>query len=329
MHGVRRGAKPSQAEQEREARRSAINADLIRKALQLRNKPLPKPLTDDFLSNYHVVDAAVEANPDEYTLWSFRREVLLAHALPTAPNLDDMFKSELALTMRALRRHPKAYPAWQHRLWLLGDSALEPHLSPGLREAARDEERMMSALVLSKDGRNFHGWAHRMRVRDIVLQHDPSQSRSLDEDEMQFVESMVNADFANYSAWHHRSVLLTRLQDVGPDVIERELEFVKQAFYTEPDVQSVWFYHRWLLAGAPKPGQQVTESADCNLLEKQLGACDELLDIEPEARLALQEKALILLQLRRGNDCIETLDILEKLVSVRPIDLDAVLLHLY
>lgn len=315
MHGVRRGARPSAEALEQERDRSTVLADLIRRALIVRNAPLQLPLDQDFENKYTVVQRALEANPDEYTLWSFRREVLKAKCQSFSV-IDDEWKSELALTTRALQRHPKAYPAWQHRLWLLADELVTAKISKALWESSLKEEQMLSVLMLSKDGRNFHGWAHRMCVRAIVESKSPTERPSILKKEVAFVESKINDDFANYSAWHHRSVLLPQIHTHGPDAfLANELQFVRQAFYTEPDVQSAWFYHRWLLAGAPARGRKAVVVD--RLLEEELTACEELLTIEPEARYALQTKVHILIQLGRESEAVMALGVLERIVSTR------------
>lgn len=313
MHGVRRGPRPSPQVLEHERERSNFLADLIRRALVVRNTPLQQLFDQHFEQTYSVVQRALEANPDEYTLWAFRREVLIARS-KIDHNVQDLWSQELGLTTRALQRHPKAYPAWQHRLWLLqhGHNVLGVDHDV-VKEAVREEQKL-SAFMLSKDGRNFHGWAHRMRVKAIIESQSRDQSMALNRNELAFVEDKINEDFTNYSAWHHRSTLLPRVHSKGAEgFLTNELQFVRQAFYTEPDVQSAWFYHRWLLAGAPAKGNRAVVQS--NLLEDELAACEELLAIEPEARYALQAKVHILIQLGRGLEAHKSLDSLESIVS--------------
>lgn len=315
MHGVRRGIRPSEAQLEQERKRSAHVANIIRKALVLRGTPLPNPLNDEFNAAYNLVETALLTNPDEYTLWSFRREVFIAR-LQQQQQSTELWRYELTLTSKALRNHPKAYPAWQHRIWLLeqAPSICKPYISISSAEAVT-QELQLTKLMLSQDARNFHGWAHRMRVRSFS--HDDDDSK-----ELQFVTQKINDDFANYSAWHHRSVLLPRVeQQITRDVIQNELEFVKQAFYTEPDVQSVWFYHRWLLAGAPRPSDthfvddHHADIVDQQMLEGELESCEQLLELEPDARYAWQTKAHILVKLGKREEAFQTLDKLVQLVS--------------
>ncbi|KAK9270108.1 hypothetical protein L1049_025682 [Liquidambar formosana] len=75
-----------------------------------------------------------------------------------------------------------------------------------------------------------------------------------DEEELKYTTDMINSNFSNYSAWHNRSILLShllgkRVQGFFPKekVLTEEYELVHQALFTDPDDQSGWFYHIWLL----------------------------------------------------------------------------------
>jgi geranylgeranyl transferase type-2 subunit alpha len=221
------------------------------------------------------------------------------------------WRAELDLALAALKHHPKAYPAWQHRLWLLFCPRLVARLSPRLWMDAVRTEFAMAEMLLAQDGRNFHGWAHRMRVRDMA---SGQQQVSSPHRELDFVTEKINTDFANYSAWHHRSTLLPTMHKSADEFLAQELDLVRQAFYTEPDVQSAWFYHRWLLAGAPARG--VKTEVHPRVWADELDACEQLLDIEPDARWALHAKADLLTRLGRRDDAKE---VFVHLASVDPI----------
>lgn len=316
MHGRRKGTRPSGAELQEELQQAAAAAELIRKALELRKQTLVYPLDSSFREKYLDVERALETNPDEYTLWAFRREVFLLKSEHESPEtVLALWKEELFLTTRALQRHPKAYPAWQHRLWLLEDAQVARHIPFEARLEAIKNEQKLSAYMLFKDGRNFHGWAHRMRVKSVLTSVMPDHQPQLEREELAFVEEKINDDFSNYSAWHHRSVLLPKVHDHSSQAfLTEELDYVRQAFYTEPNVQSAWFYHRWLLAGAP--ARRKKAQVQTRLLEDELIACNELLEIEPDAKYALQTKAQLLLQLKRGTEAKVVIDALEKMVRL-------------
>jgi geranylgeranyl transferase type-2 subunit alpha len=327
MHGVRRGAHPTSAVASETEQIARDQASLARRALALRRASDRSP------GALATVARAVTANPDEYSLWAFRREALLEKVSlligeSTCVNEKDvaeatadlsmvsvdsfiaLWAEELELALTALRRHPKAYPAWSNRLWLLSDLRLAAVIPEEARQRALRSEFAMSGMLLARDSRNFHGWAHRMRVRDIAP--DVAGGK---EDEVAFVTDKINADFANYSAWHHRSALLPSIHaGENNEFLKKELEFVRQALYTDPDVQSTWFYHRWLLSGAPASGLNSMNVSTQTWIE-ELESCEQLLEIEPDARWALHAQADIFERLGRRADAKP---VLERLIEIDP-----------
>ncbi|CAI9116133.1 OLC1v1017209C3 [Oldenlandia corymbosa var. corymbosa] len=74
------------------------------------------------------------------------------------------------------------------------------------------------------------------------------------EKELNYTTDMINDNFSNYSAWHNRSMLLSLLLNKKvagfypkETFLKEEYEFVRNALFTDPDDQSGWFYHLWLL----------------------------------------------------------------------------------
>ena len=101
-------------------------------------------------------------------------------------------------------------------------------------------------------------------------------------EEFEFTSNKIKENFSNYSSWHYRSKLLPKIYPAGPGDTERieeqallkgtqsrkrllrtnycqllqkvvlffsslEFQLVQNAFFTDPNDQSAWFYHRWLL----------------------------------------------------------------------------------
>jgi geranylgeranyl transferase type-2 subunit alpha len=76
----------------------------------------------------------------------------------------------------------------------------------------------------------------------------------LAEEELKYTLSKIESNFSNFSAWHHRSLLLVPIWTAkGLDDTQRrkerddEFELIRQAMFVDPDDQSVWTYHSWLL----------------------------------------------------------------------------------
>ncbi|KAF6132428.1 Rab geranylgeranyltransferase subunit alpha [Phyllostomus discolor] len=182
------------------------------------------------------------ANPDFATLWNCRREVLQRLESQKSPEeLAALVKAELGFLESCLRVNPKSYGTWHHRCWLLSRLP-EPNWARELELCAR---------FLEVDERNFHCWDYRRFVA--------AQAAVPPAEELAFTDSLIVRNFSNYSSWHYRSCLLPQLHpqpDSGPqgrlpeDVLLKELELVQNAFFTDPNDQSAWFYHRWLLGRA-------------------------------------------------------------------------------
>ncbi|CAL5354741.1 unnamed protein product [Camellia sinensis] len=139
------------------------------------------------------------------------------------------------MTERALAKNFRSYGAWYHCKWVLskGHSSL-------------DQELQLLGVFLKKDSRNFHAWNYQRFVA-------PLKNRS-DEEELHFTTDLINENFSHYSSWHNRSVILSHLLEKRAQgsfskekVLTEEYDLVHQALFTNPNDQSGWFYHLWLL----------------------------------------------------------------------------------
>ncbi|CEH12230.1 Protein geranylgeranyltransferase type II, alpha subunit [Ceraceosorus bombacis] len=193
--------------------------------------------------------------------------------------------ADVELTQHALKAHPKVYWIWNHRAWCLENLPLdEDEVEEG--RVDRQRERLQSPRkwkrelklvdgMLQMDGRNFHGWNYRRQILSKLailppparssfpdslhtLSHLPPAYAALHLDlaaqELAYTLRHVEKDFSNFSAWHHRGVILCGYwkakgwdEDRIRSARDEEFELIKQAMYTDPSDESIWNYHSWLI----------------------------------------------------------------------------------
>lgn len=233
MHGRPRKA-PTPEEQEAFAVKASKLRSLQSQFLQFHHS---KIYTKEALD---VSARLLESNPEYYTAWNYRKLAVQHNLnLPEADNNEESIKSildeELRLVENALKKNFKSYGAWHHRKWVLSKG-----------HSSTDRELLLLGKFQKADSRNFHAWNYRRFV--TTLKNIPNEK------ELEYTTDMIYDNFSNYSAWHNRSVLLSHLlkekaKGYSPkdSVFTEEYEFVRHALFTDPDDQSGWFYHQWLL----------------------------------------------------------------------------------
>ncbi|XP_072126108.1 geranylgeranyl transferase type-2 subunit alpha isoform X1 [Mobula birostris] len=187
----------------------------------------------------------LSTNPDLATFWNIRREIFLhMEKEKSEEELKNLYRAELTFLESCLRVNPKSYGTWHHRCWVVD------------RQPGTDwgRELELCAQCLQQDERNFHCWDYR---RFVALRGAIPPNQELD-----FTHKLIGSNFSNYSSWHYRSTLLPLVHphphpqargQVAEDALLREYELVQNAFFTDPNDQSAWFYHRWLLGRAERP----------------------------------------------------------------------------
>ncbi|GAA5891157.1 hypothetical protein JCM8208_002520 [Rhodotorula glutinis] len=294
MHGVKRSRVPPVPDSEEVARRKHD------KELQRIDeyRTLLESVLDKDRNEVYTLDALADTtrllslNPEFQTGWGIRRRILLKGLLVNAPDDDarqQLLEADLQLTNASLKLNPKVYCVWEHRKWVLET----------MPDADWGFEFKMVEMYLEKDARNFHSWDYRRYlVSSIQSIASPSPSPSslprprtkplpepTTSSELAFTTRKISANFSNFSAWHYRTKLLQKLWDERGwaadaqerlDKIDEEFELVKQAIWSDPNDQSAWLYHRWLVG-----------DGTVSIVRREIEGIEELLEEEPDSRWCL------------------------------------------
>ncbi|KAI8879685.1 protein prenylyltransferase [Backusella circina FSU 941] len=229
-----------QARREKEAVKIKEYTQLVTKCHQLMAE---KQYTLETLS---LTTQIVQWNPDFYTIWNYRRTILLNGILEEDSS---WFEKDLGFFMQLVRINPKSYWLWNHRIW-----CLETMPNPDWKAELGLVEKM-----LTLDARNFHGWNYRRFVVGHLraLAKTEEEVKRIAAQEYEFTTRKINQSFSNYSAWHQRSKLIPEIvKDMSEEernqVAMNELDLVKNAIYTDPEDQSAWLYYWWLVGKVRK-----------------------------------------------------------------------------
>ncbi|KAJ7632209.1 rab-protein geranylgeranyltransferase [Roridomyces roridus] len=230
----------------------------IKEYLALTDEVVAKKKSNDWSRDtLDLTTRILRINPEFFTAWNYRRNILLSGIFPE----------------RYRMTHPKVYWIWNHRRWCLENTPSGPEGNlNGWRQTNWDREMFVVDKMLDADSRNFMAWDYRRYC--LVNMPVPRPETA----ELAYTTRKIEANFSNFSAWHQRSKVLSSLWASGKldssKSREDEFELVRNAMYTDPNDQSVWIYHRWLIGGGD----------DKAILDREIGVIQELLDEQSDSK---------------------------------------------
>ncbi|KAJ7273233.1 rab-protein geranylgeranyltransferase [Mycena rebaudengoi] len=276
MHGVKRVRQTPEAI----AAKNLREQSKIKDYLALTADVLSRKASNDWSRDaFNVTTNILQVNPEFYTAWNYRRNILLRGIFPESSpaEINELLLEDLALTTVALKMHPKVYWIWNHRRWCLenvpdGPTDDNPN---GWRQTNWDRELFLVDKMLDADARNFHAWTYRRYV--LVNMPVPRTETA----ELAYTTRKIESNFSNFSAWHQRSKLLTSLWGSGKldcFQIKGGRKLVRNAMYTDPNDQSVWIYHRWLIGAGDNK----------EILDREIAVIQELLDEQSDSKWCME-----------------------------------------
>jgi geranylgeranyl transferase type-2 subunit alpha len=150
-------------------------------------------------------------------------------------------RDDLRFLVPLMLKFPKCYWIWKYRSWLLEQST--ERLPASSARIIWKEELALVSKLLSRDGRNFHGWGYR-RVVVEALESDALQVEGQDDEqslvtsEIEYTKKMIYGNLSNFSAWHTRSKLIIRMLDEEHADDERRKATFDNGTYQSPKTSS-------------------------------------------------------------------------------------------
>ena len=216
-----------------------------------------------------LTQSALQRNPKAYGAWFHRKWSIRYHLLHFSKFREEnqkLLKGELGLCEEFLMLDERNFHCWHYRRFVV--AALAHVLG----------ERCMDSCDDSHVGELDSSWAWCDELQETLGEEFPkigsqivptkancddkpraykladAERQALLEREWDFTTQKIQDNFSNGSAFHYRSKLLPLIHAGSSfergDRVRQELEFTQNAFFAEPDDQTAWWYHRFLLSWA-------------------------------------------------------------------------------
>ena len=273
MHGLLIRDKKELSEQEKAADMLAGESAMSKLTTLINHKKSKNYSSESFSLTLELL----KLNPELSLAWNYRREIILNSSVSLLEELTLLNSVMLDMQMT------KSYCLWNHRRWVL----LELKRRDQLDDSNLRSEMTIVETIHSLDSRNFHAWSYRKFLTDHF---------NIQVDDIQYSTKLIEADFSCYSAWFLRT---TQVDDLNP---VEELDLVWNAIFTEPNDQSAWQYHDWLV-----------EKFDSTLKAKDEEYLNEL-----ESVIDVKDSKYVLIQKLKKSEEEERDEIRQRLCQIDP-----------
>ncbi|KAK6530026.1 CAAX geranylgeranyltransferase alpha subunit [Orbilia ellipsospora] len=182
----------------------------------------------------HLTSDIIRMNAAHYTVWGYRFKTLMF--LDRSNSFEDKstgwswsWREELEWVGSIAKRYEKNYQIWHHRQLIID------HLDDATGERAVTEG------MFELDSKNYHVWTYRQWL--------VQRFNLFDEEELATTARLLEEDVRNNSAWNHRYFIVFGKPgtDSATEVLEREIEFAKEAILKAPQNPSPWSYLKAVL----------------------------------------------------------------------------------
>ncbi|KAJ9127899.1 hypothetical protein QFC24_000184 [Naganishia onofrii] len=229
MHGVKR----SKLSKEDEDRKKKEDAEQIARYRTMVDDCLNRKDERDYSEDaFHLTNAILDFNPEFYTIWNYRRSIMLEGLFPNA-TLEERYSrltSELRLTTSYLKIHPKVYWIWTHRKWCLEHIPEGPGRTSSLdvppsSNVSEHREAVNGVAVDQAENPVIQNGSVEESISAEPARTEGTQKQGEEEEEndiegwkkeawgreLMLVEKMLETDSRNFHAWDYRRYVLSSL----------------------------------------------------------------------------------------------------------------------
>ncbi|KAJ9115612.1 hypothetical protein QFC20_000937 [Naganishia adeliensis] len=318
MHGVKR-TKLSKEDQDQ---KRAEDAEQIKQYRTLVDGCLDKKANKEYTQDaFDLTNRVLDLNPEFYTIWNYRRMIMLEGLFPNATPEEryHLLTSDLRMTTLYLKIHPKVYWIWTHRKWCLehvpdgpgrridgegGDlkaqqSRVNGHNANTLeisgvevdREDMQTPKPTTTAMngdseEIDVEGWKKEAWGRELMLVEKMLEADSRNSKT-PETEIRYTTKKIESNFSNFSAWHQRTKELGKVWDAlrrGEKGGEGDAEVEIQEMREKGSGEHV---------ATDMEGSLLTHMAnlagdDVSTLQREISQIKELLEAEPDSKWPLE-----------------------------------------
>jgi geranylgeranyl transferase type-2 subunit alpha len=207
-----------------------------------------------FLTELLGLVKLMRENPKSYTLWGHRQWLIL-EGLKIEKFMNEeqlstvgggILHNEIKLCDKMLTADERNFHCWNYRSWII-NTQLEQY------DEIEKANQQKPKIEVKNEDKESEGDQETEPDKSPFVASEMKMSKL--KEELEMTVKMIEKNFSNFSAWHYRSKLLLKIHKdndsqykVPIEIIKEELEKIKHAIFTEPNDQSAWNYHRWLVS---------------------------------------------------------------------------------
>lgn len=153
----------------------------------------------------HLLIGALLINPDLYTFWNMKRELVEQNALD--------INKELNFAKLVLSHKCKSNEAFAYRKWLITNQINPRTLTDLLYlENMISKELEVTDMTAEKAQNNYHSWNHRIWVFNKI-KTNVELTRNHMENELRFSFKWIFSHVSEHSGYHYRQFLINNVRD--------------------------------------------------------------------------------------------------------------------